>query len=295
MPDIYDRISGALLGLAIGDALGAPFENMTHEEILRKCPQGVRDFAEGGNPHYRPGQGTDDTELALLVCYSLMENQGLNMQDIAERLVSWGKRQPNLGPSTGTGLRALEAGVPYREAGNLETPSSGCLPRCAPLALVMPKSCLVPATIECCLPTHRHPLAIAASVTQNILLNRLIGGFQWEQIQSRFDEYPGANQDVDLLPILEALNCEFQAPGAVDVLAEAFRCVAGAASAEGALALAVEMGGDTDTRGAVAGALAGARWGASALPQRWISSCEYCEEISQIVPAFLDLRRKLYA
>jgi ADP-ribosyl-[dinitrogen reductase] hydrolase len=82
--------------------------------------------------------------------------------------------------------------------------------------------------------------------------------------------------------ILSALEGKRSEPGAVLVLAEAFRFVQKAQTAEQAIVDAVTFGGDTDTRGAVAGALAGARWGAKTLPQRWIDQCLASTEANRL-------------
>ncbi len=141
------------------------------------------------------------------------------------------------------------------------------------MALVATPSRLVIDTLRCCQPTHRHPLALAASVAQNLVLERLIRGVSWEAAYAVLMD--GAEPPVDDLAFIrDALRGEFSLPGAVDVLAEAMRCVNDVQDAESALLASVHLGGDTDTRGAVAGALAGARWGISGFPQHWIDGCE---------------------
>jgi ADP-ribosyl-[dinitrogen reductase] hydrolase len=210
--------------------------------------------------------------MAFLVAESIVEQRSLNMVDIAARLVAWGKDNPALGPSTGAGIAALARGTAWHEAGQTVVASSGCLPRCAPVACIVTEDRVVEDTIACCKPTHRHPLALAAAVAQNLILARLIRGLDWDQAFSLLD---GAGSQLDeITSIRDALRRELAAPGAVDVLVEALRCVAHARDAEDALVASVALGGDTDTRAAVAGALAGARWGVSAFPRRWIDGCE---------------------
>lgn len=268
-----ERIEGALVGLAIGDALGAPVEHMDRQAIATAYPLGVSGYVDRPPSGVRPGQGTDDTEMAFLVADSIATQQRLDMDDIVHRLIVWGRDYPALGPSTGAGIAALIEGAPWDEAGQTATASSGCLPRCAPVALVATPSQLVIDTLRCCQPTHRHPLALAASVAQNLVLERLIRGVSWEAAYAVLMD--GAEPPVDDLAFIrDALRGEFSLPGAIDVLAEAMRCVNDVQDAESALLASVHLGGDTDTRGAVAGALAGARWGISGFPQHWIDGCE---------------------
>lgn len=278
MTEINKRITGALVGLAIGDALGAPFENLTSDEVKSILPVGEFDYF-GDSPDYRPGQGTDDTELAFLVSGSLVEKRKLDMADISSRLVIWGKTQKSLGPSTGAGLRALEAGVHFRESGSTSKASSGCLPRSMPIALVYPLETLVAHTIDCCLPTHRHPLALGACVAQNLIIYTLITGLDWYAALNTLNDLSLWKDHVDLYPIHKALRGEFKEPGAVDVLSEAIYCVSQAIDSEQAVSMAVRMGGDADTRAATAGSLAGARWD-GIFPKKWMNGCErYMESL----------------
>ena len=269
---LHERITGSLMGLAIGDALGAPVEHMDQQAIASAYPSGIHDYVYSPSG-LRPGQGTDDTEMAFLVADSIVEKQTLNMQDIANRLIAWGDGNPALGPSTGAGIAALAQGAPWQEAGQTAVASSGCLPRCAPVALFTSSFRVVADTIQCCKPTHRHPLALAAAVVQNLVLERLIRGLAWDEAFAVLTGDAGPSVE-GLATIRRALYGAFFAPGAVDVLVEALRCVDGARDAESAVTASVLLGGDTDTRAAVAGALAGARWGISNFPQRWIDGCE---------------------
>jgi len=268
-----ERIMGAMIGLAIGDALGAPVEYMDDQMIATEFPSGISGYVNRPKSGLRPGQGTDDTEMAFLTASSLIAKQGLDMDDLVAGLIAWGQGYPSLGPSTGASITAMAAGTPWHEAGQTAVASSGCLPRCLPVALIAPDSSVVAETIRCCKPTHRHPLALAATVVLNQVLERLIRELEWEEAISLLTDsmaYPSGA----MAKIRCAFDGELSEPGAVDVLVEALRCVDAAPDAESAVILSVVQGGDTDTRGAVTGALAGARWGISAFPQHWIDGCD---------------------
>lgn len=286
---LQSRISGALLGLAIGDALGAPVEHLSSQIIARDYPYGFGQYVERASVGLRPGQGTDDTEMAFLVAVSLVEWQTLNMDDIAQRLVDWGQGHPALGPSTGAGIAALARGVHWSEAGQSTTASSGCLPRCAPVAFCSSAEQLVANTLTCCRATHQHPLALAATVTQNILLEHLIRGQSWSSATALLRDKALAHSAY-LEPIATALADGPAMPGAVAVLVEALRCVDTAETASQALEVSLKLGGDTDTRGAVAGALAGARWGVESFPQAWVDGCEAGAEACALGLALCGLR-----
>ena len=264
---VAHRTAGSLVGLALGDALGAPVEMWKTEEVAAAYPSGVRDFVHQPRCGLRRGQGTDDTEMAFVVAQSLIVKGELDLQDIAARLVTWADGGGDAGPSTSRAIATLRCGIEPMQAGSQDTPSSGCLPRCAPVALAMPIYSIIPATIECCELTHRHPEASAASVAFNIILARLIEGMEWSEAVTT----EGSGNEPPPAKIIRELESQ---PGAGMVVAEAAECVTKARTAEEAIVAAVSTGGDTDTRGAVAGALSGALWGLKALPARWIEGCE---------------------
>jgi ADP-ribosylglycohydrolase len=148
-----------------------------------------------------------------------------------------------------------------------------------PLALVFPLETLVSHTVECCLPTHRHPLAIAACVVQNLVLQSLVKGHDWNDALKLLNDRELWKNHADLIPLLKALKGDFWEPGAVDVLSEAIQCVSKAGNSEQAVSAAVRMGGDTDTRAAVAGTFAGALWD-GVFPEIWTKECEsYAESL----------------
>lgn len=287
--DLLNRTLGALMGLAIGDALGAPVENLSRQTIAQEYPDGFGHYVERPGAGLRPGQGTDDTDMAFLVAASLVEKRQLEMPDIVARLVHWGTDNAALGPSTGAGIAALTRGVPWEEAGQTAVPSSGCLPRCAPIALFAHPDHLLASSLACCRVTHRHPLALSATVTLNLVLERLVRGLAWEHAFDLDDDHPDEYR-VYTAPVSEALRIGPAMPGALEVLVEAFRCVDQAASAAQAIEESVQMGGDTDTRAAVAGALAGARWGIMALPRAWIDGCEMYDQGRSLALGLYELK-----
>jgi ADP-ribosyl-[dinitrogen reductase] hydrolase len=271
-PILQERIVGALVGLALGDALGAPVEWLDRQEIASRYPAGVRDFiARGGTL----GQVTDDTDMAFVTSESMVACGGLNMDDLAIRLPKWAQSRTDLGGTTLTGIAALGAGIHWSISGADKAPSSGCLPRCAPVALAVPLLDVATATADCCRATHRHPLAIAASIAQNLLTARLVRGETWANAAFALERCPLATEydDAWAAVVQSFSDGSPAADGSPAVLAEAFRSVDQASDAEAALVASVSMGGDTDTRGAIAGLLAGARWGFGALPTRWLENC----------------------
>jgi ADP-ribosyl-[dinitrogen reductase] hydrolase len=280
----HDRITGALVGLVLGDAFGAPIEWLDREEISTRYPGGFRDFVENAGKGLSVGQGTDDTDMALLTTESLILEGGLDLDAMAPSFVAWGHPRHDLGQTTSGAIAALKSGVHWSRAGSDAAPSSGCLPRCAPVALAVREEELGSATVDCCRMTHRHSLAVAASVAQNLLVARLVHGAAWADavaaLTGRNDVEPYNEAWAAILSAM--VDRGPAATGAPQVLAEAFHAVADAPNAEEALVAAVSIGGDTDTRGAVAGLIAGARWGLSAFPSRWLSSCQAANQAERL-------------
>lgn len=281
---ITDRIVGALTGLALGDALGAPVEWLDHATIAQRHPRGVTDFLADPARNIAVGQVTDDAEMAFVTARALAASRRLQMDELAASLAAWGHGRTDLGASTAAGIAAVRAGTHWSLAGSEKSPSSGCLPRCAPVALLVPLTRVETDTADCCRVTHRHPLALAATSLLNTLVARLVRGESWSRATASF--VPG-DRGGELAAAWTSLVAAIRSgSGAVDgapaVLVEAVRCVAGAADAESAVVAAVSLGGDSDTRGAVAGLLAGALWGYGGLPRRWVAQCPAAIEARQL-------------
>src|SRR5687767_7677871 len=109
------RVAGALVGSAVGDALGAPFEFGPAGQFSARFPSPARgtntEMCGGGSLGWAPGEFTDDTQMALLVASSLVECGGLDEADLFERFRSWLKAGP---PDVGNQTRAvLGSGRPW--------------------------------------------------------------------------------------------------------------------------------------------------------------------------------------
>src|SRR5436309_5225091 len=84
------QIRGSLLGLAVGDALGAPFEGSSPQEANRAVADGHADMSGGHG--WGAGEWTDDTAMALLLAESIAERGLLDTADVAERYIRWAGR-----------------------------------------------------------------------------------------------------------------------------------------------------------------------------------------------------------
>jgi ADP-ribosyl-[dinitrogen reductase] hydrolase len=310
MPDaaplsLLDRARGALLGLAVGDALGTTVEFR---------PRGT--FAPlteivGGGPFGLPaGAWTDDTSMALCLADSLLAQRRHDPADALRRYVAWyrhGERSStdrcfDIGNATRQALERFEQtaedapGVAFPDAGG-----NGVLMRLAPLVVAHRFSrgaAIVAATAESNT-THGHPAARDAAKLQAGLLVDLLAGGTRESVLGPDGRFlaPGLLHD-DVRALLDGA---FRHPGpdppagvvgsgyAPKALEAALWAVWSTDDFAGAVRAAANLGDDADTTAAIAGQLAGALHGASGIPERWRSIVHLGPEIVALADGLLAL------
>jgi ADP-ribosyl-[dinitrogen reductase] hydrolase len=288
------RFDGCLVGLAVGDALGMPAEGLSAAEVRQRFGL-LREMVDAWLP---AGSTTDDTAMALCIAESLAELGEFDPDDVARRFLAWYRTHPpDMGIHTRHVLSLMDRGMDWREASALVerqnapfTAGNGSLMRCAPLAL---RYChdpqrLIVVSQESSRITHAHPLAQAACAFFNLLLSRLLLGWEREDALAYALEGTGeappelreraasarhktAGQVATSGYVLDTLECALWAWWHYDDFEEALVAV-------------VNLGGDADTNGAVAGALLGARMGLPAIPQRWragVSIASHCQGLAR--------------
>lgn len=243
---LLDRFRGSLLGLALGDALGAPYE-FSHPpvEVAAEFRTGYFGTA--------PGHPTDDSTLALFCAEALVE-EGDFAAGYVRRLLSWAEAHPpDIGNQTRFAVLTWSEGVPppadERAQGN------GSLMAMAPIGL---RHVLFPATAlerARSFAAVTHPSTVAA------------------ETNAGFAAMLGAAVLDDQVPPAPAVPDGTQAHGHYmgwcQLTLHLARGALDAAERDGpfaALRAVVALGGDTDTNAAVAGALLGARYGTAAWP-----------------------------
>lgn len=281
----HDRIVGTLVGAAAGDALGARFEFQPPSF----APSPI-DMEAGGQFNWRKGQWTDDTEMSVLVALELARGGDLKSEESLGRLArdfaGWARRATDIGmqtssvlhnvdPETGTAAQAFAAAAAF-QAHSPESCGNGALMRTAPVALAYlddEKSMIEVARSVSSL-THPHIdsqdacaiwcVAIGIAVRDGELdirdaIDRAVSADRRELWHTRIDDAEKAGEVHRI-----ASN-----GWAVAALQAAWIAVINAESLEEAIEWGTRAGNDTDTVAAIAGALAGARWGVSAIPARW--------------------------
>ncbi|HYE37199.1 ADP-ribosyl-[dinitrogen reductase] hydrolase [Methylocaldum sp.] len=267
----HDRALGAYLGLAIGDALGATVEFMTPREIVHRY--GVHDKIVGGGwLKLKAGQVTDDTEMSLALGRAIVESGGWDLRGVAEAFAAWLRRKPpDVGNTCRRGIRR------YMLDGSLSGPpnpgdaGNGACMRNLPVALATlgDAEAFTQRTLEQCHITHHHPLSDAATLALGHMVQRLVCGGSPEDCR------PLAAALVDAHPVFGFEPYPGRASGyIVDTVQTVLHFFLGTDSFAACVTGVVNRGDDADTTGALAGMLAGAAYGVSGIPERWLKSLD---------------------
>lgn len=280
-----DRVVGALVGLATGDALGAGYEFAT-------TPTGEAAMIGGGLGAWAPGEWTDDTQQAICVAESAASGL-LDAGVVGRRFLEWFADGPkDVGNQTRAVLSAARTGQDlhtvsqsYFERRPDGAAGNGSLMRTAPVALAHlgDDEAIVAAAREISALTHADPLAGEACSIWCIAIDRAVRERRLDGIWDGVDLLPGDAQTrwagwllaAETEPasaftpngfVVRALQAAWAAIRQTPIPAEE-PC----RHLQDALHAAVRVGDDADTVAAIAGSLLGARWGASAIPLAWKS------------------------
>lgn len=283
---MLSRAQGCLLGLVAGDSLGARVEFQSAAAIAAAHPQGVRDLVDGGTWGLLAGQPTDDSEMALALARSIVAHGGPLPEAAAAAYVAW-LRSPAfdvgtttrraLGPVTDGDLEAGRAAAVAMAHAAADSQANGALMRIAPLGVWgagRDDAAVAAAARADAALTHPHPVcrdaadvftvAIAAAIREGLSPRDT-----WLRALSRAPA--GTPIRADLEAAADAPPPDFMTHmGWVRIaLHNAFHQLLHAPDAGQGIVATVAAGGDTDTNGAIAGALLGAVHGRDAIPARW--------------------------
>ncbi|WP_225096149.1 ADP-ribosylglycohydrolase family protein [Streptomyces sp. CoH27] len=280
MTGLTERALGAVLGSAVGDALGAPFEFGPEGAFSARFPHPGHGAEMCGGGGWDPGEATDDTQLAVLTAESLVERGGLDLPDVFHRFQRWAAADPkDIGLQTEA---VLTSGDPWDTAAALHFRSSqraagnGALMRAAPSAVHFARhgrETTMTAARRLSALTHGDPAAWeGTAVLHELIRVALTEADPLTAVPETLAALHPAHRQryaVVLSPDWHPDQAtEFD--GAVwPCLGSAVWAVRATGSYEEAVRAAVDLGGDTDTVAAVTGALAGAVYGLSGIPVRW--------------------------
>ena len=295
-----DRARGALLGLACGDAVGTTVEFQPPGSF-----EPVTDLVGGGPFGLRPGEWTDDTSMALCLAESIVETGGLDPDDQLRRYVRWraeGHLSSNgrcfdIGTTIDAALRRfLRTGEVADAVPDQDKAANGSLMRLAPVPIAWHRDAAVAAARsgESSRTTHAADRPVDACRAMGATVGALVAGTSWEEATA-----PGSWRRGELHPEVAAVvagSFRGKEPPAIrgtgfciDALEAALWAVDGADGYRDAILRATNLGDDADTTAAIAGQLAGARWGASGIPEEWRATVVQRELIESFADRLLDL------
>jgi ADP-ribosyl-[dinitrogen reductase] hydrolase len=307
------RAQGCLLGLACGDALGRPIEFTTEAAIEAEHGE-VTEMLGHGTHGQPPGTVTDDTEMALRIADSLIKQRGFDPADIGDKFVDWLDSEPfDIGLMTRDALSRLQNKTPWHTAGvevwedrpEGSNAGNGSVMRCAPHAIAFRhfhdelsyvsrlSSAITHADPRCqwgCVFLNR-TLANLILDVENPLQAALNGTYAApDELQTALERVVEAKRADDSAEFEQQLSTSGYV---VDSLQTALYDGLTADSVETAVVRAVNRGGDTDTIGAIAGAVAGARFGHANLPARWRDELDEADHLRQHAESLLAIRQNI--
>lgn len=304
MSPLVDRIAGGLFGVAYGDAMGMPGELWSRRQIGEHFGS-IDRFLPGPDGHfvvdgYVAGQITDDTQQTVVLARAIVECNGLVDADVyAKRLVEWADRVGAsdgnlLGPSSARAIHGIRDGRPLSETG-ARGDTNGAAMRIVPVGLVTPAGRpdeLVAQVVEACRPTHFTDVAISGACLIAAAASAAVEAATIDDVvEPALDAAEAGRRHgnpvmgasvvrraqlaVDIArrlgPTTEMAAELYDVVGAGVATTEAAPSALGLAVAAGGDAarcarLAANLGGDTDTIGAMATGICGAFGGASRIP-----------------------------
>ena len=293
------RAQGCLLGQLAGDALGSLVEFKTAAAIARLYPNGVRDLADGGEWDTIAGQPTDDSEMALMLARAIVKEGRFDRSAALDGYVHWHDSNPfDMGGTTRAALQAGSRAATREErltaavaAAKQESQANGSLMRIAPLGILGagdPAAAASWAREDSAL-THPHVVCREACAAFVAAIATAIGGgadAEGAYAAALAEARRGGNEEV--IATIERARHELPANfshrmGWVRIaLQNAFYQLLHAATFEEGLVATVTAGGDTDTNGAIAGALLGAVHGREGVPRRYREQVLTCRPLREI-------------
>jgi ADP-ribosyl-[dinitrogen reductase] hydrolase len=313
-----DKVRGAIVGVAIGDALGMPVESLKPKTI-KKYFKRIETYRTP-NPKtkcfhkLKRGQWTDDTQLTLAIGESIADKKSIDYEDIADKHVDMflnGKR--GWGGATKNGIRKILNGGNWWNSGDLNAAGNGPPMKIAPIGVlyglkIINKIEMITACTNISKMTHGDPRAIVGAILQCMLIRAaLIGGTaslkgemislqdNAEYLEDNFSDECLSRKFHNIIYIPRMSNKKIRdffgvGPFINESLPFAYAMVYKYINNPGkCLEYIVNQGGDADTTGAIAGSLLGAAHGYSKFPLKWRRGLEGRTRLIKLADNLLKL------
>jgi ADP-ribosyl-[dinitrogen reductase] hydrolase len=287
---LADRALGCILGGAIGDAMGGPFEGQV------------------GPLKYRESNSwsiSDDTQLTLATCESLIQAGEVSPEHIASRFLHWyrARRITGMGSSTLKALRDLDAGAHWAlaGAGGEMSAGNGAAMRIAPLAFHLDPAVAHDRQVirDVCRITHHNEEAYVGALvvviairslafsqsTPTDLFGTVLRNIPDSRVRDRILELNGLHDDRTVADVASQFGSSGYVVESVPLALYAARSI-DHLPLKAVLCGAIEAGGDTDTVASMTGQIAGAWLGASQIPRKMIELLPNSRDIERIADEF---------
>lgn len=300
-----NRIKGTLLGLAIGDAMGAPVEFKKRGSFVP-----VTEYRSGGKFRLNAGEWTDDTAMALCLAQSLIDSNGFDPTDQLNKYLRWVDTgyMSCTGKMVGLGktvmrslIRYRRTGQPYTDIKHEKFSGNGSLMRLAPICIYYSDNLdqAVQYSAMSSKTTHGSPIAIDACRYFAYIVVHLLNGEGKDMIFSdkfisglcRYFEEEPLHRDLDSI-----INGDFMTKKEEEIRSSGYAvyCLEAALwsfyhtdTFEDAILKSVNLGDDADTVGAITGQLAGSFYGSDGIPDEWLTGLNRLDLIEAVVEGIL--------
>ncbi|MDP7976667.1 MAG: ADP-ribosylglycohydrolase family protein [TACK group archaeon] len=305
---VYESFLGALYGTAIGDALGMPTTFLSREEIKKRYGF-VDSFLEPPadsvvHSGLKPGTYTDDTELTFALARAIIRAKKVDPRVVAEELIGWADENRALegniiGPSTRKAIQLLKEGTPVESSGK-EGTTNGCAMKISVVGLFDHSKSferLFKDVVSACMPTHNTSIAVSGAIAIATSVKLAVKGISPESIvEQAVMQAERAGKLMNGLSIADRIKEALKIEGNddqeyLDRLYDFLKEPAGALTEDAVPAaisiflrargdfrssvlLACNLGGDSDTIGAMVGAIAGSYSGFASIPKEWIRTVD---------------------
>jgi ADP-ribosyl-[dinitrogen reductase] hydrolase len=308
-----DRLLGGLWGSLVGDALGVPVEFIDRASVQADPVMDMRSFGTHRQP---AGTWSDDSSLLLCSVDSLIRHE-FNTEEIGKLFCAWyreGFWTPHgkvfdAGVTTVNALSRIATGVHAEFAGGDDQFSNGngSLMRILPVSLRFaeyPTKELLNRVHRASAITHRHARSQMACGFFTLVVRELLNGHNsidafangLSAFRKFYEPHPWWAAEFDYFQLLLAGDLVKRPESEIDssgyvlhTLGASLWCLLTTSNFEECVLKAVNLGGDTDTTGCVAGGLAGVHYGVSAIPEKWIRSLARHEEVEALFERFTRL------
>ena len=290
------RAQGVFVGQCAGDALGSLVEFQSPSSIKNAYPQGVHTMHDGGTFNTIAGQVTDDTEMALTLARSLIEHGHYHEGIAAMGYAAWLNSHPfDLGNTTAKALSPVQKllgtdnlswdhyAITAMESASQTSQANGALMRIAPFAIFaagsdLPLDQIAELAKRDARLTHPHPICQDVNA---VYVVAIVEGIRTQHTAHSLYQYiltwaEKNNISSEVLSCLRKSETEYlpmypqQIGWVLRAFQGAFYMLLHSTSLAEGIQRIVEMGGDTDTNGAITGALLGCIYGVNGIPQDWL-------------------------